>query len=85
VSVVVHSAASPRAFGRKTTVGEGMSGKEVEALASRDETPSTRTRAEDRVIDSCTLFGQSREVRITHNGESYSLRLTRLGKLILTK
>jgi len=42
-------------------------------------------RNEQRVIDSRTLFGQAREIRISHNGESYSLRLTRLGKLILTK
>jgi len=63
-----------------------MIGKEIEpAPACRDKTSSTSARTEDRVIDSRTLFGQSREVRITHNGESYSLRLTRLGKLILTK
>jgi hemin uptake protein HemP len=42
-------------------------------------------RRDERVIDSRTLFGATRQVRITHNGESYSLRQTRLGKLILTK
>jgi hemin uptake protein HemP len=47
--------------------------------------PAAPARPTERVIDSRTLFGQAREVRIAHNGEQYSLRLTRLGKLILTK
>jgi len=38
-----------------------------------------------RTFDSQDLLGASREVRIRHQGESYTLRLTRLGKLILTK
>lgn len=31
------------------------------------------------------LFRGRREVPIVHNGEAYRLRLTRLGKMILTK
>ncbi|MFZ2403705.1 MAG: hemin uptake protein HemP, partial [Methylobacter sp.] len=31
------------------------------------------------------LFGTTREVVIEHSGEEYRLRLTRQGKLILTK
>jgi len=31
------------------------------------------------------LFGEARLVLIEHEGETYALRLTRLGKLILTK
>jgi len=46
---------------------------------------AAQPRSGDRVIDSRTLFGRAREIRISHNGESYSLRMTRLGKLILTK
>ena len=38
-----------------------------------------------RTIDSRALLGSAREVRIHHQGENYTLRLTRLGKLILTK
>ena len=38
-----------------------------------------------RIVDSCSLLGNERELRIRHNGEQYLLRLTRLGKLILTK
>ena len=69
-----------------------MTGKDIEALPTHEHAPAhspaparrNDERAE-RVIDSRTLFGLAREIRITHNGESYSLRQTRLGKLILTK
>lgn len=38
-----------------------------------------------RVVTSEALFAEWREVRILHRGEEYRLRLTRTGKLILTK
>lgn len=38
-----------------------------------------------RTLTSSELFGAGREVRIVHRGLVYTLRLTRLGKLILTK
>lgn len=37
------------------------------------------------VIDTHTLFGDGREVRLNHQGVEYRLRITRQGKLILTK
>ena len=40
---------------------------------------------EPRTVDSATLLGASREVRIVHEGETYRLCRTRQGKLILTK
>ncbi len=36
-------------------------------------------------IDSARLLGGHTQVTILHGGESYSLRLTKNGKLILTK
>lgn len=36
-------------------------------------------------VSSEQLMGSSRELRILHQGEQYVLRMTRLGKLILTK
>lgn len=36
-------------------------------------------------VSSETLLGEKSELKIRHNGETYSLRKTRLGKLILTK
>ncbi len=47
--------------------------------------PPQSPRREERVLDSRNLFGDRREVLITHNGEHYRLTLTRAGKLILTK
>lgn len=35
-------------------------------------------------IDSRKLFGQGKSVHIEHEGKVYELRVTRLGKLILT-
>lgn len=43
-------------------------------------TPVARPR-----VHSVELFGTAREVLIEHAGEEYRLRLTRQGKLILTK
>lgn len=37
-----------------------------------------------RVVGSVELLGERRELRILHQGEQYTLRVTRLGKLILT-
>jgi hemin uptake protein HemP len=38
-----------------------------------------------RSVPSSELFRGLRELRIEHEGEQYTLRLTRLNKLILTK
>jgi hemin uptake protein HemP len=37
------------------------------------------------VLDSGALFGRGNEVRVHHNGQEYRLRITKAGKLILTK
>jgi hemin uptake protein HemP len=39
----------------------------------------------ERTLRSDVLLQGHRQVLITHNGETYQLRATRLGKLILTK
>lgn len=57
------------------------------------EMPDTRTPPESRYlilerkqpIPSERLFARTDEVRIAHQGEEYRLRITRSGKLILTK
>jgi hemin uptake protein HemP len=48
--------------------------------AKQDVTPALRNR-----FQSAELLGAAREVVIEHAGEEYRLRLTRQGKLILTK
>jgi hemin uptake protein HemP len=46
---------------------------------------AARASADTRPLDSQALFGAARELLIQHNGAVYRLRLTRAGKLILTK
>ena len=38
-----------------------------------------------RRVESATLFERGREVVILHHGQEYRLRITKSGKLILTK
>ena len=47
--------------------------------------PSTAPALVPRSFDSHALLGGAHEVRITHAGQEYRLRLTRNDKLILTK
>ena len=36
-------------------------------------------------IDVAALFGRANEIRLLHRGQEYRLRITKSGKLILTK
>ena len=62
--------------GTETPVSEG--GHEAQLLAPE-------ARGNVRSISSEELLGERGELKIQHNGELYSLRRTRQGKLILTK
>ncbi|SDV49950.1 hemin uptake protein HemP [Chitinasiproducens palmae] len=54
--------------------------------ASRVASKTVYTPAQDDgVVASQTLLGGRKVMQIAHNGETYQLRLTRHGKLILTK
>jgi hemin uptake protein HemP len=53
---------------------------DIARSTQQDATPTLRQR-----LQSAELFGTTREVVIEHAGEEYRLRLTRQGKLILTK
>jgi len=48
------------------------------------ESPLAPTRGQAR-LSSLALMGDAREVEIDHAGQIYRLRVTALGKLILTK
>ena len=52
-----------------------------------DRAPSGRDGRQDRTstISSAELLAHGKLIHIQHRGELYSLRETRLGKLILTK
>jgi hemin uptake protein HemP len=43
------------------------------------------TREDIRTVSAAELLGRAGMVRIEHQGEVYTLRRTRLGRLILTK
>jgi len=54
--------------------------------AAPAETPNRERRKPGlQRVNSWDLFRGARELIIVHNGEEYRLRITRLGKLILTK
>jgi len=61
----------------------GMS--QPEPLSTSSAPAPQRPPADARQLDSRSLFGAARELLIQHNGALYRLRLTRAGKLILTK
>lgn len=52
---------------------------------SRGSPPDSPTAPQRRTVKLRDLLGSSRELVIDHDGESYSLRLTSKGRLILTK
>lgn len=57
---------------------------QIQPANARPEPPRNRAGA-PRPLDSATLLGTKGEVEIVHQGETYHLRRTRQGKLILTK
>ncbi|WP_144142564.1 hemin uptake protein HemP [Paraburkholderia sp. BCC1884] len=60
----------------------GTTAPAAKPAADRDSGSSKST---TRVVRSDTLLQGQSHVSIVHNGETYQLRATRLGKLILTK
>jgi hemin uptake protein HemP len=48
-------------------------------------TPPPVTTHSQPALDSAQLLGGQKQIAINHGGELYSLRVTRNGKLILTK
>ena len=56
----------------------------TQPASARPERPRISAEA-TRPLDSTTLLGAKGEVEIVHQGETYRLRRTRQGKLILTK
>lgn len=63
-----------------TRVNGAMNDKEA-----GDKLASGAVAADRRQLDSMELLGRGNEVIISHGREEYRLRLTRQGKLILTK
>lgn len=82
-------------FNRSATLSLRRSGSALTgSRAPKAIAPVTRTSTEpasntpassERTLDSTALLQGRSHVSILHNGETYQLRATRLGKLILTK
>ncbi|MFX1761675.1 hemin uptake protein HemP [Paraburkholderia sp. A1RI-2L] len=81
-------------FNRSSTLsvrrtGSALTGTQKGASPASAKTHSAATAAPqagaDRPLASAALLQGRSHVSIVHNGETYQLRATRLGKLILTK
>ena len=79
--------ASTLTLRRVADVATSSRPKNVASSAAIDRTskPHPPSIDDERVVRSETLLQGHSHVAITHNGETYQLRATRLGKLILTK
>lgn len=62
--------------------GARPTGAEAEAQATR---PAPAAGDRPVTLDTAQLFDGRSEVRLLHRGQEYRLRVTRQGKLILTK
>lgn len=62
-----------------------MSNPDAPPTAKPVDRPRGPVAAAPVVVDSAALFGRGKEVRVRHNGQEYRLRITKAGKLILTK
>jgi hemin uptake protein HemP len=58
---------------------------DVQAPSNRHPAPTSPSAHELKRVSTEDLIGPAREVLIRHAGCDYRLRITRLGKLILTK
>ena len=54
-------------------------------MSHNDQFPAATAGTEGNRYDSRELFGNRQEICIEHAGQAYRLRITRQGKLILTK
>lgn len=59
--------------------------KSQTTICGTSATVATPPRMQPARIQAATLFGDGRELVIVHQEEEYRLRVTRKGKLILTK
>lgn len=57
----------------------------AEPVTERRPHPARQPKNRTEEIDSTLLLGSERRIRIRHRGQTYELRETRFGKLILTK
>ena len=62
-----------------------MSSKEASKSHERASSDKVPEGSQVRTLRAAELFGESRELLLEHNGQTYRLRITANDKLILTK
>ena len=62
-----------------------MQDSSADGKTSKSPHASDNGREDIRTVSAAELLGRAGMVRIEHEGELYTLRRTRLGRLILTK
>jgi hemin uptake protein HemP len=76
----------PSTLSLRRTATAALTSRPKPAAPARDAGRSTgQPETTERAVPSDSLLQGRSHVSITHNGETYQLRATRLGKLILTK
>ncbi|KVX57622.1 hemin uptake protein HemP [Burkholderia cepacia] len=75
----------PTTLTLRRPTGTAGSSRQKTAAVTTPAKPAGNRDAGTRVVSSDTLLQGQSHVSIAHNGETYQLRATRLGKLILTK
>ncbi|MDN7850405.1 hemin uptake protein HemP [Burkholderia seminalis] len=75
----------PTTLTLRRTTGSAASSRQKTAAVTTPAKPAGNRDTGTRVVNSDALLQGHSHISIAHNGETYQLRATRLGKLILTK
>ena len=75
----------PTTLTLRRPTGTAGSSRQKTAAVTTPAKPAGNRDAGTRVVSSDALLQGHSHISIAHNGETYQLRATRLGKLILTK
>ncbi|HHV7525298.1 TPA: hemin uptake protein HemP [Burkholderia orbicola] len=75
----------PTTLTLRRTTSTAAGSRQKTAAVTTPAKPAGNRDAGTRVVNSDTLLQGHSHISIAHNGETYQLRATRLGKLILTK
>lgn len=75
----------PTTLTLRRTTGTASANRQKTAAVTTPAIPAGSRDAGTRTLSSDALLQGHSHISIAHNGETYQLRATRLGKLILTK
>ncbi|AOK00776.1 hemin uptake protein HemP [Burkholderia vietnamiensis] len=75
----------PTTLTMRRTTGAANGNRQKTAAVTTSAKPAASHDSGTRTLNSDALLQGHSHISIAHNGETYQLRATRLGKLILTK